>query len=197
MTKRHVVSPTSILDAALRVTAQEGLEAASLRRVAEEAGTSKSSVLHHFGSAAGLRSAMLARAGGLYQELAVRASASGTAAQILDAVFDRRNRALFQCVHELLTAAARDPALAGAARTNIDRVMWTIAMRLDPPLDTGLGTAQALLAAVQGFIHLWVWSGDVDPKPYREAAERAAVALIRARPEPSSQDSADPRGARA
>jgi AcrR family transcriptional regulator len=188
MIRRSVAAPTAILDAALAVAAREGLEAASLRRVAREAGTSKSSVLHHFGSAAGLRRSMISRVGQLYQELTVRAAAAQPGPDleskgpgILQALFRRENRDLFICVRELMYASLRDPLIAAEARTAYQRSTWMITVLLGPPVETAMPTAEAIFAVVQGYIDLWLSASDGDPKPFREGAERAAGALIRGR----------------
>lgn len=185
--ERGPVTPLAIVEAAIAVTAREGLEAASLRRVAEEARTSKSSILHHFGSATGLRRSMVTRLGQRYQELTVKAAAGHPGdvetrgPKVLDAVFQAHNREFFLAVHELASAAARDPVMAEEARTTFERAIWMIAVLLGPPIETALPTAQAIFAATQGFIDLWMASGTVDPRPYRDAAERAAAAVLRAR----------------
>jgi TetR/AcrR family transcriptional regulator, regulator of cefoperazone and chloramphenicol sensitivity len=58
-----------IRDEALRLFAQHGPEAVSLRRVAAAAGVSPGLVVHHFGSRAGLREAVDAHVAGLFDDL--------------------------------------------------------------------------------------------------------------------------------
>jgi AcrR family transcriptional regulator len=183
--ERIPVTPNQIVDAALQVTAREGLEAASLRRVAEAAGTSKSSILHHFGSAAGLRRSMVVRIGQLYQEIVVRAAAEAPGADIvskgphiLNRVFAEEQREFHLAVQELMTAAARDPAMAAEAKTAFERAVWMITVLLGPPLDSALPTAQAIVATAQGYLNLWMWSGDEEPKAFRDAALDATAALL-------------------
>lgn len=182
---RTTVQPNQIVDAALRVTAREGLEAASLRRVAEEAGTSKSSILHHFGSAAGLRRMMVVRISQLYQEMVVKAAATAPGTDlaskgpgIIASVFSTEQREFHLAVQELMTAASRDPVMAAEAKTAFERAVWMITVLVGPPLDSALVTAQSIVAVVQGYINLWMWSGEDDPKDYREAALEAAGAIL-------------------
>ena len=59
----------AIRDQALRLFAESGPEAVSLRRVAAAAGVSPGLVAHHFGSRAGLRQAVDAHVAGLFDEL--------------------------------------------------------------------------------------------------------------------------------
>jgi hypothetical protein len=77
--------------------------------------------------------------------------------------------------------ALRDPLIAAEARMNHQRALWMITVFLGPPVETAIPTAEAIFAAVQGYIDLWLYSGDDDPKPFRDGAERAAGALLRAR----------------
>ena len=58
-----------IRDEALRLFAEHGPEAVSLRRVAAAAGVSPGLVVHHFGSRTGLREAVDARVADLFDEL--------------------------------------------------------------------------------------------------------------------------------
>jgi AcrR family transcriptional regulator len=58
-----------IRDRALRLFAEHGPEAVSLRRVAAEAGVSPGLVAHHFGSRAGLRQAVDDHVAGLFDDL--------------------------------------------------------------------------------------------------------------------------------
>lgn len=58
-----------IRDQALRLFAEHGPEAVSLRRVAAEAGVSPGLVAHHFGSRAGLRQAVDDHVAGLFDDL--------------------------------------------------------------------------------------------------------------------------------
>lgn len=139
--------------------------------MAEEAGTSKSSILHQFGSAAELRRSMVTRIGQLYQEIVVRAVAETPGADILskgpgllDAVFAEQHREFHLSVQELATAAARDPIMAAEAKTIFERMVWMITVLLGPPLDTAQPTAQSIIATAQGYLNLWMWSGDPDPR---------------------------------
>lgn len=183
--QRASVTPDQIVDAALQVTAREGLGAASLRRVAKVAGTSKSSILHHFGSSGGLRRSMVVRIGQLYQEIVVRAAAEAPGADlvskgphILNAVFDEEQREFHLAVLELMTAAARDPVMAIEAKAAFERWVWMITVLLGPPLDSALPTAKAIVATAQGYLNLWMWSGEEEAKAFRDAALDATAALL-------------------
>ena len=184
--ERTPVSPDQIVEAAIEVTAAEGLEAASLRRVAEAAGASKSSILHHFGSADALRRAMFRRVAQVYQELAAPPpERAGTGATerlgVLDAIFQERNRDFLCAAQELTHAASRDPEMAEEARATIEGAVWMVAALLGPPRESAVATARHVYAVCNGYIVQWLRAGERDPKPWRELAQAACAALIRER----------------
>lgn len=66
---RDLTARAVIRDQALRLFAEHGPDAVSLRRVAAAAGVSAGLVLHHFGSRAGLRQAVDAHVSSVFDEL--------------------------------------------------------------------------------------------------------------------------------
>jgi AcrR family transcriptional regulator len=114
-----------IRDEALRLFAEHGPEAVSLRRVAAEAGVSPGLVAHHFGSKAGLRQAVDAHVGALF-----------------DGLFD----ALFTALHD---ADWDSPAMAGSFAEMMLRQLppgSPIPAYLRQLLLSGDGTGRALFA---------------------------------------------------
>jgi AcrR family transcriptional regulator len=67
--RQDLTARAVIRDQALRLFAERGPQAVSLRRVAAEAGVSPGLVAHHFGSLAGLRQAVDAHVAALFDEL--------------------------------------------------------------------------------------------------------------------------------
>lgn len=178
-------SQKAILDAAIEVTAKGGLESASLGAVAEQAGASKALVAYHFGSVAQLKREMTARVGRRFAKLVLKSASESPGAieeravAVLDAVFHPDNRILFLAMHELLNVAPREPAVAEMVAEGL-----TVARKLLAAVVGGQEDPRALraagraVAAVYGYISLWIASGAGDPGPWRDDAERVARILL-------------------
>lgn len=181
---RGAKPPQAIVEAALAVAAQEGLGGATLGRVARRAGTSKASVLYHFGSLVGLRLAMAVRTRERIQDLVFHAAAPASGETeargqaILDELFREEHRDFFRAMYEVRSLGARDERVAEEVRNSFERATWITALLLGPPVETALETAQQTVATVQGQLDLWLCWGDADPAPFRRAAERATRALV-------------------
>jgi len=72
-----------IREAALRLFADHGPDAVSLRRIADQAEVSPALVLHHYGSKAGLREAVDAHAAKMFDELLDPANSADMAREVL------------------------------------------------------------------------------------------------------------------
>lgn len=176
---------SAILDAALEVTCTRGLSELSLATVAEQAGVSKALVVYHFGSMNALRIRMVNRVGQRFADMGVGTAMKtpGSLEQkglaVLDAIFHPRNRTLFLAMHELLSIAPREPEVAATVRAFVDPAKTLVASIIDGQEDpVALEAAGRVVAAVQGYISLWIWCGAGDPKAWREDAEQTARAIL-------------------
>ena len=180
--RRARTSPDAILDAALRVCARDGLVGATLGRVAEEAGTSKPSVLYHFGSLDGLRHQMANRTRERVTDLLFRAGAGAPenlverGRALLAAVFHDDSRDLFRASVEMLIVGGRDPVIAAVSREIFDRAVTLVALFAGPVVGAQ-ETAHSVVAAVQGEIFIWLATGG-EAETHRAAAERSAAAIL-------------------
>lgn len=187
--RRSSTSPVRILDAALVVAARDGLGGASLGRIAAESGTSKASVLYHFGSLTELRRAMAERVRERLQSLILEASVTAgnnleeRATAVFDALFAKPNRQLLLAVREVLMMGARDAIVAAEVRRNFDRAAEIVATLVDPSSPMMADRARQVVASVQGHIDLWLSSGDVEPKEFRDSALKTVRAVLGPIPE--------------
>jgi AcrR family transcriptional regulator len=93
--RRGVRSRELVLDAAERVMAAHGFEAATVARVVQEAGIPLSSVYHYFGSKEGVLLAVMERgAQRFFADLPPTGGRQGGAVEHLEAVFEAAARAL-------------------------------------------------------------------------------------------------------
>ena len=182
---RRTSKRSAILDAALEVTARRGLSEVSFATVAEGAGVSKALVVYYFGSMNALRIQMTRRVGQRFVKLTLGTVASTTGPlerrglAVLNAIFHPRNRELFLAMHELLSIAPREPAVAATARSFIEPARILVAAIIGGQEDPlALEAAGRAVAAVQGYISLWIWSGAGDPTPWRTDAEKTARAIL-------------------
>jgi len=184
-TARRASKRSAILDAALEVTAKKGVSEVSLATVADGAGVSKALVVYHFGSMNALRIEMTNRVGERFARLSMGTAIKTTGSlekrglAVLDAIFHPRNRSLFLAMHELLCIAPREPAVAATVRDFIDPARTLVASMIDGEEDPlALEAAGRVVAAVQGYISLWIWCGAGDPTPWRRDAEETARAIL-------------------
>lgn len=184
-TSRRSSKRSAILDGALEVTAKRGLSQLSLATVADHAGVSKALVVYHFGSMAALRIQMTHRVGERFAKLALGTavepdgSLEARALALLDAVFHPRNRTLFLAMHELLNIAPREPTVAATVRNVIEPAHKLVAAIIGGQDDPqALEAAGRAVAAVHGYISLWIWCGAGDPTAWRNDAERTARRIL-------------------
>ncbi len=114
--RRGVRSRERVLDAAERIMAEHGFEAATLARVVEEAGIPMSSVYHYFGSKDGILLAVMERgADRFFADLPDLSHRPGRPAQHLARVVSAATRTLGRHPNflRLLIAFAAQPPAAG------------------------------------------------------------------------------------
>ncbi len=176
----------AILDAALEVSARTGLGRASPAQIAARAGTSKTSVLYHFHSLQGLHRRMAVRVRERIACLVLEAAETSSGSlgergrQLLDALFRPENRHLFLAMNEILSAGSRDPVVALEVKANYERAAEVVTTLLGEAPAPVRALAPGLVAAVQGHIDRWLWSGDIDPSSHRDGAVRVTRMLVAA-----------------
>lgn len=177
-----------ILEAALRTVASQGLAGASLGAVALEAGTSKTAVLYHFGSAERLRRELAATALDRIHQLVYEAYVSASEAEkeparvALEGVFRDERRPLLLSARELMNEGVRDPVVAASTRASFDQIARLIALWLGGPPAETLELARTLVASMWGHVEVWLSAGEVDPIPYLDGALHTLHALLSTRP---------------
>jgi len=184
--RRGAASREGVLAASLALVGRCGLEGASLGAAAAEAGTSKATVLYHFGSREALlrevAAAALRRLEEAVYRAARRAGADGVdpAAAALEALFDPAHRPLLSAAREMMGLGQRDAAVGRAVRAGFAQLARMVAL-LMPEQGRGeeevYATAQALVLAVHGHLEAWLCSGEPEPAPWREGALRAVRAI--------------------
>ena len=165
--RRGVRSRELVLDAAERVMAAHGFEAATLARVVEEAGIPMSSVYHYFGSKDGILLAVMERgAGRFFADLPEWDRRAGSPGAHLALVLSTAVRALERHPHFLrllIVFAAQPPAAGdGQVREVVGRVRGQALRRLraqiaiafgdDPDSPTTDQLARFALAAIDGSV---------------------------------------------
>lgn len=124
-----------LLDAAERRLARGGPGAVSIRACARDAGVAPAAPLHHFGSLAGLLSALAARGfARLVARLDADAATGNGAARLVGAYVDfaLEEPALFDLMWRDDLLAPDDPALGAARRTALERLRAVSATGDDP-----------------------------------------------------------------
>ena len=165
--RRGVKSRELVLDAAERVMAEHGFEAATLARVVEEAGILMSSAYHYFGSKDGILLAVMERgAGRFFADLPDLSRRSGNPAQHLARVVSAATRTLERhpdFLRLLIVFAAQPPAAGdGQVQEVVGRVRGQALRRLrgqiaiafgdDPDSPTTDQLARFTLAAIDGAV---------------------------------------------
>jgi AcrR family transcriptional regulator len=165
--RRGVRSRELVLDAAERVMAEHGFEAATLARVVEEAGIPMSSVYHYFGSKDGILLAVMERgADHFFADLPEWDRPSGRPAAHLAMVISTAIRALERhpdFLRLLIVFAAQPPAAGdGQIQEVVSRVRGQALGRLraqlaiafgdDPDSPTTDQLARFALAAIDGAV---------------------------------------------
>jgi len=163
--RRGMKSRELVLDAAERVMAEHGFEAATLARVVEEAGIPLSSVYHYYGSKDGIVLAVMERgAERFFADLPEWKRRVGRPAQHLATVLSTAARTLERhpnFLRLLIVFAVQPPAAGGGEveavvtrvrRLGLDRVREQIALAFgdDPDSPVTVRLAQIALAAIDG-----------------------------------------------
>ena len=186
--RRGVRSRELVLDAAERVMAEHGFEAATLARVVEEAGIPMSSVYHYFGSKDGILLAVMERgAGRFFADLPEWDRRAGRPAEHLAMVLSTAVRALERhpnFLRLLIVFAAQPPAASdGQVQEVVGRVRGQALRRLRAQIAIAFGDdpdspatdqlARFALAAIDGSVAADVGSAldDITSAPDPEPAE--------------------------
>lgn len=199
---RGKASRQAILDAAVEVVATRGLAAATVGEVARAAGTSKATVLYHFGRQERLLRAVAEQALGHFHDTVYRAArVQGGPEAAVAALFSRENRPRLLAAREMMGLGQRDPVIGREVQRGFEHLARMVAVLLgssesdgsagpagSPPgdgppagdADEVLARARALVLGVHGHVELWLCSGEEDPTPFRDGALRVALALGRA-----------------
>ena len=163
--RRGMRSRELVLDAAERVMAEHGFEAATLARVVEEAGIPLSSVYHYYGSKDGILLAVMERgAERFFDDLPIPNRRLGRPAAHLAAVLSTTARTLERhpnFLRLLIVFAVQPPARAGGEieavvtrvrQLGLDRLREQIALAFgdDPNSPVTIRLARIALAAVDG-----------------------------------------------
>ena len=163
--RRGMRSRELVLDAAERVMAEDGFEAATLARVVEEAGIPLSSVYHYYGSKDGILLAVMERgAERFFADLPDSDRRIGRPAQYLATVFATAAETLERhpnFLRLLIVFATQPSAVAGdeiedvvhgVRRLGLERLTREIAIAFDEELGspTAIRLAQFALAAFDG-----------------------------------------------
>jgi AcrR family transcriptional regulator len=144
--RRGLKSRELVLDAAERVMAEHGFEAATIARVVEEAGIPLSSVYHYYGSKEGILLAVMERgADRFFAGLPASQRRNGRAAQHLAGVIAGAARQLElhpDFLRLLIVFAAQPPSAAGGEiQAVVDRVRALALERLRRELAIAFGDA--------------------------------------------------------
>jgi AcrR family transcriptional regulator len=163
--RRGMKSRELVLDAAERLMAEHGFEAASVARVVEEAGVPLSSVYHYYGSKEGILVAVMERgADRFFADLADPEQRIGRPAQHLAGAIEAAAHALNRhpnFLRLLIVFAAQPPAVATdevravvrrVRELALDRLRKQISLAFDDPPrgDTTDRLARLALAAIDG-----------------------------------------------
>jgi AcrR family transcriptional regulator len=140
-----------VLDAAQRVMARDGFDAATIARVVDEAGVPLSSVYHYYGSKEGVLVAVMQRgADRFFADLPDRAQRVGTAADYLRAVVSGVVEALERhpdFLRLLIVFAVQPPTAAdGEVAAVVDQVRQTALRGLRAQLAIAFGDDRRSLA---------------------------------------------------
>jgi len=163
--RRGMRSRELVLDAAERVMAEDGFEAATVARVVEEAGIPLSSVYHYYGSKDRILLAVMERgAERFFDDLPIPNQRLGRPATHLATVVSTVARALERhpnFLRLLIVFAVQPPARAGSEieavvtrvrRLGLDRLREQIALAFgdNPDSPVAVRLAQIALAAIDG-----------------------------------------------
>jgi AcrR family transcriptional regulator len=192
--RRGLRSRELVLDAAERVMAEQGFEAATLARVVEEAGIPMSSVYHYYGSKDGILLAVMERgAERFFADLPGWNRRLGRPAEHLATVLSTAARTLERhpsFLRLLIVFAVQPPAggsdvdvvVARVRRLGLDRLREQIAIAFgdDPDSPVTVGLARIALATIDGAFVASQADGAVRLEELLEPLAPAIVAARRA-----------------
>lgn len=176
------VSREAILSAAVQVTAQDGLEGASLGAIAREAGTSKPLILYHFGTRQQLLREMASRVLQRIHQIMYECTRTEDGVPLeestIRAVFAPEHRTFYAALHGVKSLGSRDREVGAQLRRTFDLLAHTAARLIGNDPAATLPRAHALVIGIQGYVDLWLYSGDPDPIPYQRGAAILTRALL-------------------
>jgi AcrR family transcriptional regulator len=193
--RRGMRSRERVLDAAERVMAEQGFEAATVARVVEEAGIPLSSVYHYYGSKDGILLAVMERgAERFFADLPDWNRRIGRPAEHLRTVLSTTAQTLERhpnFLRLLIVFAVQPPASGGdeietvvarVRRLGLDRLREQIALAFgdDPDSPVTLRLARIALAAIDGAFVASQADGSVTLADVLEPVVPALVAVRRA-----------------
>ncbi|WP_249009747.1 TetR/AcrR family transcriptional regulator [Conexibacter sp. DBS9H8] len=166
-----------ILEAAVRCVARDGLAAASMQRIADEAGVAKRSVVYYYGTRAGLLDAVIRRVGdGMLDELEAVVRGVDDPVEIVSRGFEvlwaaiTTDRALLAAWFGLHAEAVTTPAFRCAARYISGRLEQIVTELITIQLERGrvlrydrAAVEVLVVANVQGLATYYLEHGDVAP----------------------------------
>lgn len=179
-----------LIDAAFRVVARDGLEAASVKTIAAEAGITPGLVHYHFPGKTAVLEAALRRGLDDYLARGAQRRASVPAHQQVAAFFAASraaagpDRDFFRVRLSLAARAMTDPALAAvmvelnAAAVREVALAFAAATGREAPSPEDLALAATLKAAFDGIMLAWINDPSFPIDAAGEILERAAIAWI-------------------
>ncbi len=171
-------SKEAILLATIRLIGEQGM-AISLADIAREADTSKTSVLHHFGSREGLFQAIAARAHQAFTGILTQTP--GDWSERLDAQlalhFRPELRTFASAMQQLMASAMVNDGHAVVAKLSIEHRVNIIQEFLGLPEEVGRPAAEAITALGHGAEALWLGTRRA-PEIYREMTQFAVRAIV-------------------
>ncbi len=164
----------------MTVAAREGIDRLTIASVAAEAGTSKTSVLHHFGTRERLFEALMERSldtflanfSGGDAPLADRATAT------IRAFFRPGYREHAVVTNQILALGMFDRRAALWARKFLESRLDVVQEQIGVPGEAGRATALTVMSVVQGAATLWLTSGRRDGTAYCESALSGVRAVL-------------------
>lgn len=171
-------SKEAILLATIRLIGERGM-GLSLADVAREAETSKTSVLHHFGSREGLFRAIAARAHLAFTGLLTQTEGDweGRLQALLGQHFRPELRTFASAMQQFMASAMVNDEHAVVAKLSVEHRVNIIQEILGLPEEVGRPAAEAITAMGHGAEALWLGtrrSHDL----YREVTQRAVRAIV-------------------
>jgi len=173
-------SKEKILAAAMAVAAREGVDRLTIASVAGKAGTSKTSVLHHFGTRERLFEALMERSLDAFlanfpeEDLSLAERATAT----IRAFFRPSYRDQAVVTNQILALGMVDRRAAVWARKFLESRLSVVQEQIGIPGEPGRIAALTVFSVVQGASTLWLTSGQRDGSVYCESALAGVRAIL-------------------